>query len=89
MQVETLQLSQTVSKIFGSLRASVAGDKDASAPKPQPEEYVPLAANEESVPLEGGDGDEEMGRTFDDQFEKAEGRSGDAVAQIVAIVSIV
>lgn len=50
-------------------------------------ESEPLAPDnvEEAVPLEQpGD----MPRSFNDQFVKSEGRSGDALAQIVAIVSV-
>ncbi|KAF7796882.1 hypothetical protein EIP86_008067 [Pleurotus ostreatoroseus] len=43
------------------------------------------ANGEEAIPLEqSGD----MGRTFDDTFVKPEGRTGDALAQIIAIVSV-
>lgn len=78
--LETLQLS-TFKKFFDKSATVDAPGKD------QAEEYQPLAPQEEVevVPLDGG---EEMGRAFDDQFEKPEGRDGDAIAQIIAIVRV-
>lgn len=48
-------------------------------------ESEPLAPDnvEEAVPLEQPG---EMSRSFNDQFVRSEGRSGDALAQIVAVV---
>lgn len=69
----------TVTKFFDPLRASLNPlPSDAQA-----EESQPLDPNEESIPLESQG---EMGRSLGGQYEKPEGREGDAVAQIVAIV---
>lgn len=71
----------TVTKFFDPLRASLNPvPSDAQA-----EESQPLDPNEESIPLESQG---EMGRSLGGQYEKPEGREGDAVAQIVAIVSV-
>lgn len=50
------------------------------------EEVQPLDPNQEGVPLQGGE--DEMGRTFDDAYEKPEGTGGDAIAQVIVIVSL-
>jgi cytochrome b-561 domain containing protein 2 len=49
------------------------------------EEVQPLDPNQEGVPLQGGE--DEMGRTFDDTYEKPEATGGDAIAQVVVITS--
>ena len=49
------------------------------------DETQPLDPSEETVHLQGGE--DEMGRAFDDVYEKPEATGGDAIAQIVVIVS--
>ena len=51
------------------------------------EEAEPLDPNHDGVPLQGSE-DDSMGRSFDDTYEKPEVTGGDALAQVVAIVSL-
>ena len=53
---------------------------------PEPEVHPATEAETETETLQVSD-DGDMG--FQDQFEKPEGRSGDAIAQILAVVSII
>ena len=78
---ETLQLA-SVTKYFDFSRA--ASDAPAQA---HAEEYQPLDPNADDGTHVPQEGETEMGRGFNDQFEKPEERHGDAIAQIVAIVS--
>ena len=75
--------------VFSSWKFWEATREPVDAPsKGQTKEYQLLAATEteEAVPLEEVN---EMGRSsFQEQFEKPEGRDGDAIAQVVAIVRV-
>lgn len=72
---DSFRLSDVTKKLLGSWASPSSGD---TAPA---EEYQALAATEE-VPQQ--EATEEMG--FQEQFEPPEGRSGDALAQVVAAV---